>query len=197
MSHVPASLAPDPTRLPTPSRHRPPAGVQADAVPEELPRASILSRGSVVPAADPLRQTRVVLGLQRTHGNAHVQRTIAELRRRADPPAEPVAASVQRDDDDEKFPTPQIGPVNIGLHPGGAAGGRIGFGAPLSPFLPDAGPDPRDGGRPGPFDPRLPGDTRGGSPEEDKGATPSWGIGLQGRYGEEEQAVGLGAGFTF
>jgi hypothetical protein len=194
MPHLPAPLTHDSTRAARPPAHRPHAGVQTEVIPDEVPAVPSVRRVALAHAADLRSRAQLALGLQRPHGNAYVQRTIVDLRQRADTPA---AAAVQRDDEEEQLPTPQLGPVNLGLLPGDAPGGRIGFGAPLGPLLPEADTDPRDGGRPGPFDPRQPGDPRGGAPEEDAGEAPSWGVGLQGRYGEEEQAVGLGFGFTF
>jgi len=105
-------------------------------------------------------------------------------------------AAVARDEDDAPptvspfAPTSPLGPINLGLLPGSPLGGGIGYGAPLAPVLPELETDPR-APRPGPFV-GTPGSGSG-----DPGPQAAWGVGLQGRYGQDEKSIGAGVTFHF
>jgi hypothetical protein len=102
---------------------------------------------------------------------------------------------IQRADDDLPHPQPfpqgsPLSPFNLHLLPGSPLGGGIGYGMPLSPVLPELETDPR-----ALYQPQTPYLGAGGGTD-----TPSslpWGLGFQGRYGEDEKSIGAGVGFSF
>jgi hypothetical protein len=100
------------------------------------------------------------------------------------------SAGLSRDDDDPKTVSPfkngPLAPLNLGLLNGSPPGVSLGYGAPLSPIIPDA-PSPY-GPRPTP-DPTPSGGGGGG----DSGPTLPWGVGIQAQGGDQQS---IGAGLT-
>jgi len=101
---------------------------------------------------------------------------------------------VQRDADDDElphvYPSPSS-PFNLHLLPDAPLGGGIGYGQPLAPVLPPLEQDPR-GIKPGVPDMQS---IPSGGP--DSGPWSRFGIGIQGRYGDDEKSIGAGFRWNF
>lgn len=112
--------------------------------------------------------------------------------------AQTTVMPIQRQDDDDDpphfYPFPQgspSSPFNFHLLPGDPLGGGVGYGMPLAPMLPELDLDPRSH----PFGSPLPPLSLGS--DTDTPSTLPWGLGLQGRWGEDEKSIAAGFGFRF